>query len=161
MSLNGLDVVTNANGDYSVTPGSFRLICPADSQIVIERMMIGIVDGTISDSEDYGQIVGGLTNGVRIYVRDTDGDLIEELTPIPAKSNGDWGLICKDADPLNYGNGDDYLPIRWTFAKSGKPVVLNPGWYLEAYLNDDLTGLIRHLFLPQGYYSDKVSEETI
>lgn len=146
--------ISDAIGDYSVTPLSLKLI-PTDTTYPIElwRMIVMIQDSGTFDASKYGNGII-LTNGIRIYVRDKDDNILEELTMFPIISSGDWAGHCHDLKHHKFGVGDEIISIRWTFSKSGAPITLDfsKGTYLEVYLNDDFTGLNKHLFGVQGYF---------
>jgi len=144
---------SSAVGDYSVTPLSLKIDAVAHSDIIIERMIVMIQDSNAMDTEDYGNLAT-LTNGIRVYVRNSSDAIIEEITVFPILSNGHWAGHCHDFTIHGFNSGDRIASIRWTFAKSGKPIVLKAasGNYLEVLLNDDFTGLVDHKFDVQGYY---------
>ncbi len=82
------------------------------------------------------------------------GGVVKDLTDgLPIKSNAAWGRVCYDIDISTFGTGDNFVECRWTFAKSGKFLELNgqAGEWLEAYLSDDLSGLVSHTFMVQGF----------
>ncbi len=153
-SLDGLGVVTNAIGDYSSTAASFRAVVGDNDWVEFHRVIVGIEDTAINNSAEYGGI-SALTNGVLCHVRDSDDSLLETLTPFPIKTNGWWALCCHDMTPHNFGNGSDFISVRWTWEKSGWPIVLSGGQYIEFVLNDDFDGLITHQFFCQGVYQDE------
>jgi len=145
----------NANGDYSTTPASFKLKHSV-GRASIERMIVMIEDEGVVDSGKYGN---GLTlvNGVRVYLKNASGEVIEEYTTFPIKSNGDWAGHCHDLTRHAWGGGNEIESIRWTFSKSGQPILIDfyLGEYLEVYLNDDFSGLVSHYFNVQGKYISK------
>ena len=57
--------------------------------------------------------------------------------------------MVRFVDPLT----TQIIVVRWTFAKSGAPIRLDgaKNARLEVLLNDDLTGLVDHHFVVQGY----------
>ena len=151
-SLDGLGVTSEIIADYT-TPESFRYVCPTGHDVICHRVIVSIGDATITDSSKYGGI-NALTNGIELSVRHSDDSLIETLTPFPIKTNGDWARICYDTVVLaGLGVGTDYVAIRWTFSKSGHPIVLSGGQYIEVVAQDDFTGLDNHSFFFQGYYT--------
>lgn len=69
--------------------------------------------------------------------------------------NTSWvyqAAMCYDVQLLAWGSGNDLVAARWTFANSGRPLVLrgNDGDRLELILRDDFTGLISQTFMIQG-----------
>ena len=144
--------VTNAIGDYSGTQTSFK-ITDTTGWGQIERILVSYRDSGAFDTELYGNGIA-LTNGVRCILRNSDDEIIQEYTAYPILSNGDWAAHCYDWAYFEEGTGDNYAAIRWTFSKSGQPVIVkfDKGEYFEVLLNDDFSGLIEHRFNVQGKY---------
>jgi len=143
---------TDAIGNYSVTPLSLKYIAPEKYIVSLTRIIVKVRDAGDFDTEKYGNNIT-LTNGIRIYQRHGNGDLIAELTALPITSTGDWSAHCYDVQELAFGTGDHVLSVRWTFAASGQAVKLDgqDGDYLELVLNDNFTGLNEHIFCIQGF----------
>lgn len=144
---------SNAIGDYSVTPQEFYYQCPANHQAAIHRLIISAEDTSGMGADDYGKITGGLTVGYFLLAKDAQGATLLDLTNgLPIKTNGGLTWYCYDVDIHTWGNGNEYLAARWTFAQSGIPLYLGPGERLSVTFNDDLSGLINHRFKVQGHY---------
>lgn len=144
----------NANGDYSLVEGIFRIDPPAGQVYHIRRMLVEVHDSAIANADDYGNIAGGLTNGVNLEIRDGSGTLHDFMDGIPVVRNSDWGHFCYDGTRRpSTGGGAETLNIRWSFDKAGQEVRLdgNLGEFLCVDLNDDLQGLIEHRFMVQGW----------
>ena len=142
-----------ANVDGSVTPVVFKLKPQnARQAILIHRMIVHIQDAaTAFNASNYGG-VSTLTNGLTggIY-RESDDSVLSEISGgFTVKSNADWGALCFDAVPLDFGSGSEFFQVRWTFTKAGAPLRIIPGTYFGINVNDDLTGLTRHTFMMQG-----------
>ena len=147
-----------ATGDYSVTAEGFY-IEPSPNvdmgNLQIARIIVFIEDSQNWSANGYGDITAGLTNGIELKVFNEDDSVAADLTDgIPIKSNADWHSKCHDVTYTSYGVGNDFLSVRWTFTKAGKPITLGYGERLEVMLNDDLTGLVSHRFLAQGIKLD-------
>lgn len=141
----------NATGNYAAGVENFYFESTGYAEI--HRMLVHIVDTTGMSVEKYGNINGGLTNGIRLITADADLVQTCELTAqIPVKNNGEWAGMCYDANLLTWGAGNQQLAVRWTFTRSGAPIKLGPGESLRIVLNDDLTGLVEHHFMIQGQY---------
>jgi hypothetical protein len=146
--------VFDAIGDYSSAVTKFTFVPDASRIAELERMVVYIEDVGAPDSGRYGNNII-LTNGMKVYVRDADDEIVLDLTPDePIKTNADWAALCYDVSLLSWGLGNDTVVVRWTFAKSGAPVYLDArdGHYLSLELNDTFTGLVSHRFLIQGIY---------
>jgi hypothetical protein len=145
----------NAVGDYSAgtgTPTSFKIVPPSGELYTLSRVIVQIRDSGLISAEGYGGLAA-LTNGVELRVRDGAGTVLDLVNGLPVKSNAGWGSFCYDVALTEFGAGDNFVQVRWTFSKSGKALELNgdEGEYLEAYLSDDLTGLVGHTFQVQGF----------
>jgi hypothetical protein len=142
----------NANGDYSSSAEVFYLQPPAGVAYRVHRMIVSLEDTTGMTAQEYGNLAAALGNGVEIMVKDDSGTVADLTDGIPVKTNAQWGRMCYDVDVKTWGQGDELLVARWTFAKSGAAIVLNGNHNgrIEVLLNDDLRGLISHYFLVQG-----------
>lgn len=147
--------IKEAIGDYSSNPTSFRLKHNS-GKVRIIRMIVMVEDTGSFDSGLYGNGVS-LTNGIRVYVRNKADEIIQEYTSFPILTNGDWAGHCHDFNHFTYGSGNEVASIRWTFNKSGQAIFLDffQGDYLEVYLEDDFSDLVKHRFSVQGHYLDK------
>ena len=146
---------TEAIGDYSVVATSFK-ITDTTGWGSIERLIVMIEDTGSFDSGLYGNGLG-LTNGIRVYVKNVSDEVLQELTSFPILTNGDWAGHCHDFNHFNWGSGNEVASIRWTFSKSGQPALIkfDHGEYLEVLLNDDFSNLVKHRFTVQGKYVTK------
>ena len=139
-----------ANGNYSVTPDDFFVEVPTnETKLICTRMIVYIEDAGTSKAETYGALTA-LTNGIEVIL--SRGVIETDLSDgVHVKSNAQWGRLCYDVDVKNWGNGNEAVVVRWTFSKSGTDLALAPGDKLIIRLSDNLTGLIDHTFLIQGY----------
>ena len=143
----------NAAVDGSVTEVPFYWQCPTGWHADIERMVVHIRDGANWDADDYGANALSLAGGILCRIWNaTDGVVLDLLDGEPIKANADWGRVCYDIRLDDFGQGSDFMQVRWTFAKSGSPVHLNgdAGDRLEIIIRDDCTFLTAHYFMIQG-----------
>ena len=141
----------NAVGDYSITPEEFYF--QPDTDAHIWRMIIHIEDTSGFQAQDYGNITGGLTNGYCLEVKDDNDNVLLDLCDgLKIQTNAEIGRYCYDVDVKTWGAGNEVGQARWTFAKAGYPLVINNGFKLSVTFNDDLSGLIEHYFMLQGYH---------
>ncbi len=150
----------NAIGDYSAAVTEFKIQPAASLRFRIARLLVSVVDANGMRDDEYGNLGNALANGIQIQVKDTDGNVINDLTDgIPITTNGGWSHVCYDTQVFNIGAGEDHLLVRWTFSKSGTFIALSDNYYFAAILNDDFdeagTGLIGHYFMVQGYQRGK------
>lgn len=139
----------NANGDYSLAVEEWYYTATEDCEL--HRLLVSIEDAGGGTIQEYGNIGTALTNGIEVkLVNELDVVQYDLTDGLPIQTNGDWGSLCYDIDRKDWGNGNDFYQVRWTFSKSGVPLKLMTGWRLVAYLNDNLTGLVGHFFMTQG-----------
>jgi len=154
LSTNGDGTGTvNANVNGAVTPVVFKISPPATGSIVITRLIVTIRDNGTFSAEKYG-VISELANGVEVgRLNDTTDAVEQDLTSgIPITTNASWGRLCYDVDLKTWGAGDSFLLVRWTFAKHGScPLLISGGPALGISINDDLTTLVEHHFLVQGF----------
>ena len=139
----------NAIGDYS-TPDEFFFSYPKD--VEIERMVIHISD-TAMTQDQYGDLTA-LSTGYSVSVIDSAGATVLDLTDgVPIKKNADFGRYCYDVNHQSWGTTptNEFVQARWTFSKAGHPLYLAAGSKLSITFSDNLTGLIEHYFMIQGY----------
>jgi hypothetical protein len=155
-SERNLEGVINAVQDYSAAGSGvtrFWIAPGAGETYYVNRMLIQIEDaGTPGwSAAEYGSTTA-LTSGVVIQAQE-GGTMVNITGAQPVKTNGGWGAHCFDIDHVNFGTGNEFLNVRWTFGKSGRPLKLvgDNGDFLEVLCGDDLTGLVGHRFVIQGY----------
>ena len=148
----------NAIGDYT-TPEEFLISPDAGELFTINRLIVSVGDSSGMLADEYGNLGSALSNGIKVEVHDGSG-LIYSLTDpdLPIKTNAQWGIISYDVDLKSWGvtPSDDLLLVRWTFARFGQPVLLR-SWNSEKLvvtLSDNMTGLLTHYFVAQGFESD-------
>jgi hypothetical protein len=145
----------NAIGNYGeAAQDTFIVAPPVNQKWVVNRMIVDIEDaaGNLAAS-DYGGISGGLDSGVVIQVNRGTSLKTVITNGLPIKSNVGWSKFCYDLTYQDFGTGNDYIQIRWSFFKTGQAILLDGGQAdtLMVILNDTLTGLISHNFQFQGY----------
>lgn len=143
----------NANGNYSGAVSTFYFQPVANCEI--HRIMWMVSDTKGMEPEEYGNLGAALTNGFSIEVQNSSDEstIIDITDGVPIKKNGDWSRIAYDAQLLGWGNtANEVAAARLTFARAGQPLLLKQSMRLAIPLNDDLSGLIEHYFMIQGYY---------
>lgn len=142
-----------ALGDYSgMAQEIFYIQPPVNTTFVLSRMIVQIEDNGGFDSGLYGNSIT-LTNGIVVRVSDDMSVLTALTDTIPILTNSDWAAYCYDVALSEYGTGNNYAHVRWTFARSGQPLILRGNYNerLEVVLNDDFSDLVGHRFQVQGY----------
>lgn len=141
----------NAAEDYSVTPQEFYF--QPTTHVDLHRLIIHIEDTSGMQAQEYGNLGAALANGYTVKIIDDDGttELMDLCNGILITTNANLGRTCYDVDVKTWGAGNEVLQCRWTFAKAGQPLRLNQGQRISITFNDDLSGLIEHYFMVQGY----------
>ncbi len=143
--------ITNAVGDYSVTPTPFFFQPPLAVYIHKAIIMIESIAGMWA--ERYGNIPNGLINGYSLIHRDTDDiSQLELNNGIPIKTNAQIGRTGFNVDVKTWGAGDEVLLATCDFQTTGAPLTLKANHKLGIILNDDFTGLKQHFFMVQGIF---------
>ena len=153
----------DTNGDGSGTKqqataaAEYYIQPPSTRRYEIHRMIVSYQDTANWSPTEYGNLGAVLTNGIKVEVQYDDDTLVYSLTDadFPIKQNSDWADMCHDFTLLNFGTGDDVCTIRWTFARSGKPVHLRDGMKLVVNIQDDLSLLTSHRCLVQGFMTNR------
>lgn len=143
----------NATGDYSVTPETFYIAPAAGEVFRINRLLILVEDTAGMEADEYGNLGSALANGITARVHNGTATVVDLTDGIPITTNAEWGALCYDVDLKTWGTGNEFLLVRWTLAAAGVPIRLDGDATeaLELVLNDNLTGLVAHKFLAQGY----------
>ena len=143
----------NGNLNHAGSIQGYRLQ-PGPGEIMrIERMLVSIEDASGFSTVKYGNLAE-LTNGIVVQTSRDDVQTLDLTDGEPIKTNADWSAKCYDADVKSWGVGNEMLPVRWTFAKSGTVLRL-VGDDLDSFdvlLNDDFSGLVKHQFFVNGYF---------
>jgi|APSaa5957512535_1039671.scaffolds.fasta_scaffold02579_8 hypothetical protein len=143
----------NANGNYSGAEEIFFCQPGAGEILRVSRIIISIEDGQGFRAERYGAINSALSTGITLRTANDSGALVDFTDALPIQTNAGWGALCYDVDVKTWGAGNEFLVARFTFSKSGQFVRLvgDDNERLEAVFNDNLTGLVNHNFILQGY----------
>jgi hypothetical protein len=142
----------NATGDYSVTPDDFFYTAPAGGA-ELHRLIIHIEDTVGVQAEEYGNLGAALTNGYSLKVFDSNSVEVLDITDgVPIKTNAQLGRLGYDVDVRTWGAGNEIIQARITFSRAGYPLFLPEGYQFKITFNDNLSGLIEHYFMLQGYH---------
>ena len=144
--------VKNAIGDYSSAQEIFRLAPPPGTIYRIRRLLISILDGVGTAAGQYGAMTA-LANGVQVRVHNGSSTVVDLTDGVPATTNAGWGFHCFDAEPKEWGSGDEFTVVRWTFGNSGTLLRLDgdANEELQVLLDDNFNGLIAHYFKAEGF----------
>jgi len=148
----------NAIGDYSSVQGEFYISPPSGQPVrwwkingyKIYRMLVFIQAIGPLSADQYGNLKS-LQNGIKAVVKDdSDNEILDLTAGQPVKTNAQWAQHCYDSSLSGYGSGNEFVQARWTFEKSGNPILLKEGYRLSVLIDDDLTETISHTFVVQG-----------
>lgn len=149
-----IDIHMNVDG--SVTRQYYRLRAPGETQyfpytVDITQIMIQMITNTATQLSDFGDIAGGITNGV--VLRKIDG-LGYNLWN--AKKNSDFAIFANDYATYSALNpaGNYGIAARYEMGgqnKHGAVIRIAPGESLEVIIQDDLTSILEFRMMAQGH----------
>ncbi len=148
---NGLGT-TNAIGNYA--SGS-EFFFRAQGDCDLERMIVHIEDAAGIQPDEYGNLGAALGNGWELLVfNEADTEILDLTSGIAVTTNGGLGRYCYDlkVESWTAAPTNEFVQARWTFSRAGQMLFLEGGNKLSITFNDDLTGLVEHTFMVQGYY---------
>jgi hypothetical protein len=100
--------------------------------------------------DKYGNL-DALTNGIKVSITDQDDDEIESLAGGGViKDITDWFLHAPQETVLDSIANKTLIVLRWDFREHGSPIRLREGWSLRLTLNDNFSGLDRHVACIKG-----------
>ena len=145
----------NFNGNYSSAQGIAKIVPPAGVIYEIARLIITVEDTSGMHADEYGSLNTALGNGIEIGVSDPGGEIVSITDGVPIVTNAGWSALCYDVDVMAWGvtPTNEHLSARFTFLKAGQFLGLNgdAGNFLWVSFDDNLTGLISHMFMAQGF----------
>ena len=122
---------------------------PVDITIEITRIITLCLCGSTPELDEFGDIAGGLTNGLVLRHR-TNGSYENKLN---VKTNGDLANQQYDFREIEGGGffgGQPGFYARMTFTKMGSAIRLEPGEDLELVISDPLASLDVYRVIAQG-----------
>lgn len=132
---------------FQVGPGAQSAL-----NIDITRILFKIITDTVPEFADFGDIAGGLTNGVVLRL---NNGVMSNIFNV--KLNSEFVNIMYDVsfyDARNPSQNVSGLGGRFTFAgpsKHGVALRLTPGDTLELIVKDDLTDLVSFQMIAEGH----------
>jgi len=134
----------NMAQDFSISQGEFFIQPPEDRAYILTSFITSIEASSINSSTDYGNINGGLPNGIHLFV---NSDLVPNsaLIPSPVKNNGDLFSTVGQTTIENFsGNNIDLLTSKFIGGVSQLVIVGSIHERVRVLINDDLSGLTSH-----------------
>ena len=138
----------NAIGDYSGAPQTFEMTAFGSADAYVNEIVVTIVGGSDMNYDEYGDIAGGITNGVIIALFQKGEFRFVSPT---FKVNHDYQrLFNGNIDVPGWRQGDRAFTAT---LKLDVPIILKGGTTDALYvqLNDDFSSLIGHHFTAVGY----------
>ncbi len=145
---------SDALGNYSIgSPGIFFVQPPSNEIYVINKLIFNIGGSEVKKANDYGDIGGGLPNGilVEVYAGNT---LVGNFTPDePISNNATLFRITSQYVVTPFTDGLDYLKAVYSIAEDTTPMLLQGdlNMSLRVTCQDNLSSLISHTFSVLGY----------
>lgn len=148
----GDDRCMNVNANIA-TPGVFQYVVPRNKIAKISRINIVIVDGGIRWGQ-FGGLGLALANGILLQTMFADGNpSLDFFDGFPIKTNADFTpLAGVDGISISVA-GDDVLPIRFSFFKSGSEIELRENESVRMMIRDDLRGITLMRAMVQGIFA--------
>ena len=142
----------NQNGNYSAAPQLFSVQCPPGVTMFISHVHIVVADNATINMLDWGGIVNGLTNGIKIETR-IGGVVRDSLEGFRIKQNVDLLAIC-ETEITSYAGGDQAILGVVFFSDSyNGSLQLDPGDYFGMVINDNLSTLAKQFMAVWGLVS--------
>ena len=143
----------NVDGSISTRVFTVEVGGSGTSSIDITRLNFLLETATAPELSDFGDIAGGLAEG--LVIRRVDG-VTENIETI--KNNGQFAIVAGgDLVPFDTGGifgGVEGFTVRSTFSgqeKRGVAIRLNPGDELQILVQDDLSSLLQFQVVAQGH----------
>ena len=153
-----LDQLFSTGGDgtgdtnQAALAAKYSVVAPAGKVIFIERLCFHMMNATIRLNNYLG--LTALTNGIKIYARDSDDSLLHDFTPHAITVGGHYSMIAGTDIPTEFEAGDDTFSVRWTLAKAGHPLKLTAGQYMEIDIRDSLASMTEQHCQAQGWQEE-------
>lgn len=140
----------NLIGNYSTAAVDFYY--QPTTQFDIHTILMAITDNASFNQQDYGGIAGGLTNGVKFYIRIAGAPFdIPLLGGTTFKQNYEWLTVSADARLTSFAGTAQTLSVLFRLADEyGKPLTINAGDRIIARLNDDFSTLVHQSLALRG-----------
>lgn len=138
LTLNGDGSTIDMVVDGSVTPQSFRVVCPTDKVITLDLLELHIIDAGLNVNE-FGALPA-LTNGCVMNLRSASDEILSVLSASPVKNNLDLNHL--GSVDVQIGGGQDAVWARWDISKTfGYRIILEEGQYVEWLIRDNMAGI--------------------
>ncbi len=143
---------SNGAGNFSVTPATFFIRPGVGNRFILTTFAISISgSGSKWSLSDYGDITGGVTNGVNVQ-QVISGVTTDVFGTRRMRSNRDWLATFQELNSFSGNKTDDiFLKVITYFpTNSGDYLLLKDNDELRIILNDNFSTLMEHSFQVRG-----------
>lgn len=151
-SASGEDYDMDTDSDQTVSVFEYQV--PASYTFKLWRVNFEIV-GTGMRMLYFGNTTGPLTNGCLFQIMDSDGatELLDFTNGLTIASNADFALLAGVDSIIQPAAGEDIMPVRFTVAKAGAPMLLTAGQRIRWTVRDDISSNAVFRTMVQGTIS--------
>ena len=137
------------NGSVTAVEFEFENTDPL-LKAVIARTLWNIVDASPTAIKFGG--ITALTNGLLVeLVNPADVVVFDFLDGVPIKQNAQFGNLGGVDWNLTAGAGTGAVTVRWSLFKTGREILVPPGFKIRLTVQDDLSALDSMMVSVQGY----------
>lgn len=144
--------VTNAIGNYSAAITDFTYKPASNERFIWHTLDVMVADNGNFNQTDYGAITGGLTNGIKFFIK-VGSIEIPLLAGTIVKQNNDWLTLTHGVTLTTFAGTAQTLQANFDLINDfGAPIVLDGlnDVTLIIRLNDDFTTLTAQKFTLKG-----------
>jgi len=140
----------NATLNHSATPADYYYLVPGRYDIY--SLLIAVSDDATFNQSDYGGIVSGLTNGIKMFVYNASMNAeIPLLSGVAIKKNFEWFQLTTNTGLTQFSGTPQTLRINFDIRQDyGMPICLSTGDKFIVRLNDNFTSLVGQTFGLRG-----------
>lgn len=139
----------NLIGNYSAAPVDFYY--EAVDRFEVITFLITISSSNKFNQTDYADIIGGLTNGVGIFIKPAGQAEIRLLTNSNIKVNHEWYRLTEHIQLTSFFGNPQTLSMNINLVEDfGSSLTLNAGDRLIVRLNDNFSTLVSQTFMIRG-----------
>lgn len=128
-------------------------IVPTNTIVYISDLEIYIEDDEKGSPEldEYGQLAE-LTTGIKVWYNRGSGKVYLH-NDLPIKKNSDFAVFTSNITTSEASalDGNNAIKINWNFKDTGQSIRIDSGNSFGVEFNDDLSDLVHHYFVIQGY----------
>ena len=114
---------------------------PENTTAIISRVIFDILDASVNP-DDFGGIMNGLSNGLKIMCTDSSNNtIIDFLDGLTIQRNHQFSWLAGNDVAHVESMTDDHLPVRWTLEKAGTTMRLNKNEKFIIEVRDNLSAI--------------------